>query len=241
MPRFYCPQSLEIGLRIALPENVVRHLQVLRLREGDTLTLFNGSGGEYGAVLTELGRRHAEGEVKTFSPREVEPGHAIALAQALPEGAKMDWIIEKSVELGATSLQPLMTQRSVVRLDAERAERKTSHWQGVIIAAAEQSGRNRLPSLSPVMPYAAWIAQQDMHKRLLLSPRADMSLSDWARHHPAQAVTLIVGPEGGLSDDEEQAAIRQGAICLSMGPRILRTETAGLAAITVLHAHWGGL
>ncbi len=241
MPRFYCQQPLDIGLRIALPESVVRHLHVLRLREGDTLTLFNGSGGEYGAVLAELGRRHAEAEIKTFSPREVEPAHAIALAQSLPEGTKMDWIIEKAVELGTTSLQPLVTQRSVIRLDAERAARKAAHWQGVIVAAAEQSGRNRLLALAPVLPYAGWIAQQDMHKRLLLSPRADMSLSDWARHHPAQAVTLIVGPEGGLSDDEEQMAIRQGAVCLSMGPRVLRTETAGLTAIAVLHAHWGGL
>ncbi len=241
MPRFYCPQPLEIGQRIALPETVAHHVQVLRLRVGERVTLFNGDGGEYSAVLAAVERRRAEVEVKTFSPREAEPGHAIALAQALPEGAKMDWIVEKAVEMGATAIQPLVAQRSVVRVDAERAAKKAAHWQGVIIAAAEQSGRNRLPLLSPVLPYPAWIAQQDMHKRLLLSPRATESLADWARHHPPQAVTLVIGPEGGLSDDEEQAAIRHGAICVAMGPRVLRTETAGLAAIAALQALWGGL
>ncbi len=241
MPRFYCHLPLEIGQRIALPEAVAHHVQVLRLREGEVITLFNGQGGEYSAVLTSVERRRAEAEPKTFSPREAEPGHAIALAQALPEGTKMDWIVEKAVELGATAIQPLVAQRSVVRVDAERAAKKAAHWQAVIVSAAEQSGRNRLPVLAPVMPYIAWISQQDMHKRLLLSPRATSSLSDWARHHPPQAVTLVIGPEGGLTDDEEQAAIRHGAICVAMGPRVLRTETAGLAAIAALQALWGAL
>ena len=240
MPRFYCNQPLEIGQRVALPEAVAHHVQVLRLREGGIVTLFNGQGGEYSAVLAELERRRVSVEIKAFSPREAEPGHAIALAQALPEGAKMDWIVEKAVELGATAIQPLVAQRSVVRVDQERAAKKAAHWQAVIVAAAEQSGRNRLPTLSPVLPFGGWIAQQDMHKRLLLSPRASSSLADWAKHHPAQAVSLVVGPEGGLTDDEEQAAIRQGAICLAMGPRVLRTETAGLAAIATLQALWGG-
>ncbi len=241
MPRFYCNLPLETGQRIALPEAVAHHVQVLRLREGEIITLFNGLGGEYNAVLSAVERRRAEADIKTFSPREAETGHAIALAQALPEGTKMDWIVEKAVELGATAIQPLVAQRSVVRVDQERALRKAAHWQAVIIAAAEQSGRNRLPSLAPVLPYNAWIAQQDMHKRLLLSPRATGSLADWARHHPPQAVTLVIGPEGGLSDDEEQAAIRHGAICVSMGPRVLRTETAGLAALAALQALWGAL
>ncbi len=241
MPRFHCNLPLEIGQRIALPETVAHHLQVLRLREGEVITLFNGQGGEYGAVLVALERRRAEAEVKTFTPREAEPGHGITLAQALPEGSKMDWIVEKAVELGVTGIQPLVAQRSVVRVDAERAAKKAAHWQGVIIAAAEQSGRNRLPALAPVLPFQAWIAQQDMHKRILLSPRATESLAGWARHHPPQAVTLIIGPEGGLTNEEEQAALRQGAMCLSMGPRVLRTETAGLAAVAAVQALWGGL
>lgn len=241
MPRFHCNEPLEIGLRFALPDAVAHHVQVLRLREGDIITLFNGRGGEYGAVLTLVERRRAEAEIKTFSPREAETGHGITLAQALPEGAKMDWIIEKAVELGATGIQPLLAQRCVVRLDAERAAKKAAHWQAVIIAACEQSGRNRLPALAPALPFQGWIAQQDMHKRILLSPRATDGLSDWAKHQPPQAVTLIIGPEGGLTDDEEQAALRQGALCLGMGPRVLRTETAGLAAIAALQALWGGM
>lgn len=241
MPRFHCPQALHPGSLVELPDHIAHHLQVLRLAPGAQITLFNGEGGEVTAVLTAIERRRASAEIKLFSPREAELPHALMLAQALPEGAKMDWIIEKSTELGATAIQPLAAQRSVVRLSAERAEKKVAHWRGIIIAACEQCGRNRLPHLAEPVEFSAWIAQRDLHRRILLSPRATQSLSDWARHHPPQPVTLVVGPEGGFSDAEEAAAEKHGALPLAMGPRVLRTETAGLAALAALNAIWGAM
>ncbi|HEX9173135.1 MAG TPA: 16S rRNA (uracil(1498)-N(3))-methyltransferase, partial [Telluria sp.] len=152
-----------------------------------------------------------------------------------------DWIIEKAVELGVAAIQPLAAQRCVVRLSGERAEKRHAHWQGVIVAASEQSGRNRLARLAALDSFAAWSGQHDLHKRILLSPRAGLSLAHWARHQPPQAVTLLVGPEGGYSEQEEELAIAHGALALSVGPRILRTETAGMAAVAALNAHWGGM
>lgn len=151
----------------------------------------------------------------------------------------MDWIVEKAVELGATAIQPLAAARSVVRLSEERAEKRLAHWQSVAIAAAEQCGRNRIPLIGALQSFNHWVVQRDLHPRILLSPRAGQSLSDWARHHPPQALSVMIGPEGGFSIDEEAAAIANGAICLSLGERVLRTETAGLAVLAVLNALWG--
>lgn len=241
MPRFYISQPLAIGQLVSLPEAVAHHIQVLRLAPGELVTLFNGEGGEYGATLSEIGKRHVSVEVKTHQPREVELPFGITLAQALPEASKMDWIIEKAIELGVSGVQPLAAQRCVVRLSAERAEKKMAHWQGIIESASEQSGRNRLAQLAPLQDYKQWITQQDMHRRIILTPRAEQSLADWARHQSPQAVTLVIGPEGGLSDAEENLAIQHGALPLAMGPRILRTETAGLSAAAILSGLWGGM
>ncbi len=241
MPRFHCPQPLAIGDTLVLPDHVAHHVQVIRLQAGTTVTLFNGDGNEYVATITLLEKKRVTVEVKTCTARSVELPYAITLAQALPESSKMDWIIEKAVELGVAGVQPLSAQRCVVRLSAERAEKRQSHWQGIIVSASEQSGRNRLAQLAPVTDFGRWIAQQDIHKRILLSPRADQSLADWARHQPPQAVTLVIGPEGGFSDDEENLAIAHGAMALSMGPRVLRTETAGLAALAMLTGAWGDI
>ena len=239
MPRFFYLKPLAIGDVLTLPDPLARHVQVLRLQLATPLTLFNGDGNEYTATIRLLEKKRVEVEVKTCTARSVELPYAITLAQALPEAAKMDWIIEKAVELGVAGIQPLSAQRCVVRLSPERAEKRQAHWQGIIVAASEQSGRNRLAQLGPVGDFGHWIAQQDLHRRILLSPRAEQPLADWARHHPAQAITLLIGPEGGLSDDEERAATAHGAIALSMGPRILRTETAGLAALAMLNGAWG--
>lgn len=241
MPRFYCPEPLVVGSTIVLPDHIAHHLHVLRLETGAQIILFDGQGGEYAATLNSLEKRRAEVAIKLFIPREAELPQAITLAQALPEGSKMDWIVEKAVELGATAIQPLAAQRCVVRLSAERAAKKSAHWQGIIIAAAEQCGRNRLPHLADTADFAAWIGQHDMHRRILLSPRADQPLSDWARHQPSQSVTLMIGPEGGFSEVEEKAALAHGALALSMGPRVLRTETAGLAALAAFNALWGAM
>jgi 16S rRNA (uracil1498-N3)-methyltransferase len=239
MPRFYCPEPLEIGLQLKLPESITRHIQVLRLTVPDSITLFNGQGGEFRASLIEITKNLAVVEIKAFFARECELNHSLTLAQGLPEANKMDWIIEKAVELGATAFIPLAASRSVVKLTADRAEKKMRHWQGIMAAAAEQCGRNRLPHLAEPVNFTQWVAQTDLHKRLLLSPRATVSLSDWVRHQPAQALTIMVGPEGGFSEAEEELAIQRGAICVSMGPRVLRTETAGLAALAAIQSLWG--
>ena len=239
MPRFYCPQPLELNVLLSLPDAIAHHIQVLRLKEGEVITLFNGEGGEYAASIEHIEKKRVEVRLKTFSAREAEPAHGLSLAQVLPEGSKMDWIIEKAVELGVTAFIPLAASRSVVKLTADRAEKKMRHWQGIMAAAAEQCGRNRLPHLAEPVNFTQWVAQTDLHKRLLLSPRATVSLSDWVRHQPAQALTIMVGPEGGFSEAEEELAIQRGAICVSMGPRVLRTETAGLAALAAIQALWG--
>lgn len=241
MPRFYCSLPLTIGAQIDLPADTAHHIFVLRLQSGDNIELFNGEGGSYLATLITISKKQVHAEVKVFLPEDVELAFNLSLAQALPEASKMDWIIEKAVELGVNHIQPLAAQRSVVKLTPERAEKKMQHWQGIIQSATEQCGRKRLAHLADLIDVQKWLLQQDMHKRILLSPRATQSLADWTRHHPAQAVTIMVGPEGGFSESEEQLAIKQGALMLSMGPRVLRTETAGLAAISVMSAAWGGM
>ncbi len=241
MPRFFCPLPLTIGAQIDLPADTAHHIFVLRLNIGEHVELFNGEAGSYLATLTSISKKQVNAEVKVFLPEEVELPFNLSLAQALPEASKMDWIIEKAIELGVNHIQPLAAQRSVVKLNPERAEKKKQHWQGIIQSATEQCGRKRVAHLAELVDVQKWLMQQDMHKRILLSPRADQSLADWTRHHPAQALTIMIGPEGGFSDSEEQLAIKQGAIMLSMGPRVLRTETAGLTAISVISAAWGGM
>ncbi len=241
MSRFYCPLPLSIGAVIDLPDATAHHVFVLRLQVGASIQLFNGEGGAYVAVLTVVAKKQVCAEVKVFLPEDVELPFSLTLAQALPEGSKMDWIIEKAIELGTSAIQPLSAQRCVVKLSAERADKKIAHWQGIIESATEQCGRNRLAHLASVIDVQKWLSQQDMHKRILLSPRAEFSLADWARHQAPQAVSLMVGPEGGFSEAEEQLALSQGVLALAMGPRVLRTETAGLAAISVLNAAWGGM
>lgn len=241
MPRFYCPLPLSIGALVDLPDATAHHVFVLRLQVGASIQLFNGEGGAYVAVLTVVAKKQVCAEVKVFLPEDVELPFSLTLAQALPEGSKMDWIIEKAIELGTSVIQPLSAQRCVVKLSAERADKKIAHWQGIIESATEQCGRNRVAHLASVIDVQKWLSQQDIHKRILLSPRAEFSLADWARHQPPQAVTLMVGPEGGFSEAEEQLAFSQGVLALAMGPRVLRTETAGLAAISVLNATWGGM
>lgn len=241
MPRFYCALPLNVGTTVDLPEEIAHHVFVLRLQTGDNIEIFNGEGGSYLAILNDIGKKRASAEIKLHLTQECELPFGLSLAQALPEGSKMDWIIEKAIELGVSSIQPLAAQRSVVKLNAERAEKKSRHWQSIITAASEQCGRNRIAQLGELTDVQKWLQQQDMHKRILLTPRANQSLAEWARHHPAQAVTVMVGPEGGFSEAEEEFAIRHGALSLSMGPRILRTETAGLSAIAILSSAWGGM
>lgn len=239
MPRFFCPIPLSPGQTISLPEAVAHHIHVLRLRPGASITLFNGEGGEYAASLTTVEKRRATATVTAHSNRDVELAHAITLAQALPEGTKMDWIIEKAVELGASAIQPLAAQRCVVRLTSERAPKKLQHWQGIAIAATEQCGRNRVPRIADLVEFTSWLGQPSSQPRILLTPRAELKLTEWARQQSPQALTLVIGPEGGFTEQEEMFAKQAGAIPLSIGTRVLRTETAGMAALAALNALWG--
>jgi 16S rRNA (uracil1498-N3)-methyltransferase len=241
MPRFFCPAPLTPGATVDLPDAVAHHLHVVRQQPGDELVLFNGEGGQYRARLVEVGKKCASAELLAFEAVEVELPYAATLAQALPEGSKMDWIIEKAVELGVAAVQPLAARRSVVRLSGERAEKRQAHWEAVVVAASEQCGRNRLARVEPLAEFNRWVAQPSAPARILLTPRATQSLAGWARATPARDVTLLVGPEGGLTGQEEDAALAHGAVALAMGPRVLRTETAGLAALAILAAAWDGI
>lgn len=243
MPRFFCPETLEVGATVVLPDKVAHHVHVLRLGPDTTITLFNGEGGEYSARLIPPEKKNgpALAQIKIHHPLEIEVPYALTLAQALPEGSKMDWIVEKAVELGAFGLHPLSSQRSVVKLNEERARKKADHWQNIVISASEQCGRNRLMRIPELSGFQDWIMQKDLHRRILLSPRAMFSLSDWARHHPPQALTIVVGPEGGFTDAEENLALERDALMLGLGPRVLRTETCGIAALSAINAIWGGI
>ena len=239
MPRFHCPGPFAAGATVALPPQAEQHaLRALRLRPGDEVVLFDGAGGEWSGHLVEAGRglRVSLGEWRGV---EREAPLALTLAQALAVADKMDWIVQKAVELGAKAIVPVQARRSVLRLSGERAEKRLRHWQQVTVSACEQCGRNRLPGLAEVVDLPHYLARpgQAGETRLLLSPDAGIGLSALPR--PAGAVTLLVGPEGGFDPDEEAAALSAGFQAVSLGPRVLRTETAGLAAIAALMALWG--
>ncbi|MGH8853831.1 MAG: 16S rRNA (uracil(1498)-N(3))-methyltransferase [Telluria sp.] len=241
MPRFFCPHPLAAGITVDLPESVAHHLHVVRMQPGAPLTLFDGRGGQYAAVLADIGKKRASASVGPHEAVEAELPYAVTLAQGLPEGSKMDWIIEKAVELGVAHIAPLAARRSVVKLLGERAEKRHAHWQGVIESASEQCGRNRLATLAPVAEFGRWLAAAPDQPRILLSPRATLSLAGWAQRNGPQALTLVVGPEGGFTEEEEAAALAAGALALSIGPRVLRTETAALAALAMLGGLWNGM
>jgi 16S rRNA (uracil1498-N3)-methyltransferase len=245
MPRFFVATSLYPDDVLTLPDDVVRHVLVLRLQPGDSIALFNGDGGEYSAELVDVERRSARVKIREFRPVELEPPYRLTLAQGIAGGDKMDWLIEKAVELGASAFVPLTTARSVVRLAGERAQRRQQHWQGVVRASCEQCGRNRLADVMPVQDIGAWLdalprEPEPGELRLLLSPRASISFSALPEAPPQGGVTVLIGPEGGLSADEEAAAVEQGFNAVGLGPRILRTETAGIAVLAALAARWGG-
>jgi 16S rRNA (uracil1498-N3)-methyltransferase len=239
-PRLYCDLALSPGAEIALPEAAARHaVSVLRLQVGDTLKLFNGEGGEYRAALVAVNKRETRARLLEFDATERESPVDITLALGISSGERMDYSLQKAAELGVTSIQPLATERSVVKLAGERADKRLQHWQHVVIAACEQCGRNRVPAVAPVQKLFAYLANADRSKRLLvLSPDAGTPLKQVA---PAAAAVLLIGAEGGLAPAEYQAAQASGFEPVRLGPRILRTETAPVAALAVLQALWGDL
>ncbi|TDR72503.1 16S rRNA (uracil(1498)-N(3))-methyltransferase [Paludibacterium purpuratum] len=238
MARFFVDVPLHPGLTLDLPEPVVRHLQVLRLREGEALTLFNGLGGEFSATLTQLGRREALCELGAHDAVSRESPIWLGLAQAISSGERMDFTLQKGVEMGVSVFQPLAARRSVVKLSGERADKRLQRWQEIVVSACEQSGRTVIPQVLPILSVEEWLARQDeVPVRLLLSPLGSKRLVDIAQR-PA-AAWLMAGPEGGYTSEEEQAALDAGWTPLKLGGRVLRTETAALAAVAALQTVWG--
>ena len=253
MPRFYCPTPLTPGELLDLPAGAARHVQVLRLQPGDVITLFNGgpgiasSGGEFDATVTQMGRSHVQVQVERHQAVEREAFRAVHLVVGMPANDRMDWLVEKATEVGVASLQPLMSERSVLKLVGERADKKVAHWQSVAISACEQCGGNRVPVIHEVMSLSAWAKARKTSQgsatgqSLLLSLRpGSRSLreavrdEDSAAGNTTGAITFLSGPEGGLSPAEEDAALACGFAPVTLGPRVLRSETAALAALVAL-------
>ena len=215
-------------------------LRVLRYRRGSSLAVFNGSGGEYDARIERIEQNTVFLHVGEFRPVNRESRLTLTLAQGVSRGERMDYTIQKAVELGVHAIQPLHTERAVVRLESERAERRVAHWQRVAIHACEQCGRDAIPSISPLRGYSEWLADQDeTGMKLRMDPLGPSDLSD--QTYGRGGVTLLVGPEGGLSDAENLLADKAGFVGFRLGPRILRTETAAVAALTALQLRWGDL
>jgi 16S rRNA (uracil1498-N3)-methyltransferase len=253
MPRFYCPTPLTTGALFDLPASAARHVQVLRLQPGDAITLFNGGpeltgpGGEFLATVTQMGRSSVQVQVGVHMAVEREASRRVHLGVGMPANERMDWLVEKATEMGVASIQPLMTERSVLRLSGERAEKKQAHWQSVAIAACEQCGGNQVPLVHAVMTLSQWFKvstplDSTSQQRLLLSLRNDSKgVRDAVVGHawpdaPANTpeFTFLSGPEGGLSAAEEAAALASGFIPVTLGPRVLRAETAALFALAAI-------
>lgn len=246
MPRFFCPAPLHTGDVLDLPAGAARHVQVLRLQPGDSITLFNcgpgwrgtSPGGEFEARVTQMGRSQVQVEVGSHLAVEREPQRMVHLAVGMPANERMDWLVEKAAELGVASIQPLMTERSVLRLTAERAAKKVEHWQSVAVAACEQCGGNSVPTVHPVRTLSQWLTGLDLThatapKALLLSLREGTQSLRMLGAGVTHALFLS-GPEGGLSESEYSSAQASGFAPVSLGPRVLRAETAALTALALL-------
>ena len=242
--RIFVDSTLTDGMRLQLPQAAARHLvTVLRQRSGASCVLFNGDGREYPATLVEADRHAVVAQLGDGQPGLPAPRLHITLMQGVARGDKMDWVLQKATELGVSSVCPVVTQRTEVRLDGERLRKRQEHWQGVLEAAAEQSGRSELPQLQPCLDLAQALAALGPNHdtlRLTLDPTAAISLNHPGWERP-QRVVLLIGPEGGLSEQDLRLAELAGFAGTRLGPRILRTETAGLAALTALQWRWGDL
>jgi 16S rRNA (uracil1498-N3)-methyltransferase len=239
--RIYQAVPLHSSVTLELDTNAAHHLaRVLRAAVGDSLTLFNGKGGEYAARITAIDKKKVMVEIGQQHPRDVESPLDLCLAQGISRGEKMDYTIQKAVELGVKKIIPLLTERCNVKLDIERREKRFNHWQAIVISACEQSGRTRLPQLLAPIPLHDWLASKPQGQGFVLAPTGSGKLNQF-NLEAHSSVSLLIGPEGGLSEPEIRYAQAQGFAALSLGPRILRTETAAVAALTALQCYFGDM
>jgi len=242
IPRIYTPQALPQSLTqpfaLALDDAAANHVgRVLRMGEGRPLVVFNGEqAGHFDAVITEVTKKTVRVALQRFNPSQNESPLALHLGQAISKGDRMDFTIQKSVELGVSVITPLWTERCDVKLNGDRLAKKQEHWQQVAISACEQSGRDLVPVVRDAMKLSDWLAEVQADVRWVLDPRGKAGSQ---APHNVQTASLLVGPEGGLSDDEIQQAVQQDFEAKLIGPRVLRTETAALTAITLLQHQWG--
>jgi 16S rRNA (uracil1498-N3)-methyltransferase len=241
LTRVHVGGPLTAGSRATIAGDAANHVaRVLRLRPGDLLTLFDGSGGEHAARIEEIRRGAVIVTVGDRAPADRESPLRLTLAQGVSRGERMDWVVQKATELGVMRIVPVLTERSVVKLDARQSQRKRAHWQAIAVAACEQSGRNRIPEIGTPLGLHEFLHAADARAaRLLLSPAGSERLDDLQA--PAGAVTVLIGPEGGLAEAEQHAAIAAGFLAVRLGPRVLRTETAALAALALLQHRLGDL
>ncbi|WP_371188373.1 16S rRNA (uracil(1498)-N(3))-methyltransferase [Thalassotalea maritima] len=238
--RFYQAGDYTVGQTITLSDDVFGHvIRVLRLKQGDTIYLFNGDGHDYQATLVEVSKKQAVADITQAIAIDNESPLSIHLGQGISRGDRMDFTLQKSVELGVTKITPLFTERCGVKLNAERLEKKRQQWQKIVISACEQSGRAVVPEVMPAISLQEWLAQPTASLKLNLHPKAQYSIGNLP--HQASATRLLIGPEGGLSDDEISEANDSGFVDVLLGPRVLRTETAALAAITALQCKFGDM
>ncbi len=240
VPRIYTNQTLSIGEELTLSENSSRHLvSVLRMQVGQSAMFFNGEGGEYAGRLTNASKTNSTVLIDSFSAVEKESNLKIHLAIGVSKGDRMDWTIQKATELGVTEISPIFTARTEVKLSGSRLDKKLSHWQKIAISACEQSQRNRVPSINPIIPFDDWLELKHNGLKLLMNHLGDLGISETSPRD--QHIVLLIGPEGGLSEDEICVAEASGYTSVSMGPRILRTETAPVAALSILQSLWGDM
>lgn len=236
--RIYQPVPLALG-KLQLEEKASHHLsRVLRAEIGDELIVFNGEGGEYQAVICAITKKNVAVDLLQFTDRTVESPVRLMLAQGIARGEKMDFVMQKAVELGVSEIYPLVTERCNVRLDKEREQKRMEHWRAVVISACEQSGRNKVPVVHEPMLLTDWAATVQADMKFILLPEAKQKLPD---AKSAKNIAILIGPEGGLSEQEINLAVKQQFLPLNLGPRVLRTETATLAALTVIQYQYGDL
>ena len=234
-PRFFVAPPLQTGERCVLPPGPTRHVQVLRLQPGDAITLFDGQGGEWQAHIEQIGRSVVSVQIAEHLAVDRELAFEVTIAMGMPANERMDSVVEKATELGVAVIQPLLCERSVLRLNGERADKKVAHWQSVAAAASEQCGRTRVPTVQPVRALSAWLAglaPEATGRRHVLSLRA--GAHGIAAGQPGESLLFLSGPEGGLSEAEERSALQSGFQPLSLGSRVLRADTAPLAVLAAL-------